>query len=91
MFTVLSTNTMSRKVLGFKSVHVTPSLSWELTWLYLGEFCLLHFHIGLFYSRDYLLASIQLLDVNEVVIIIIILRKPHHPNFKIIITSRLYT
>jgi hypothetical protein len=37
------------------------------------------------------LASIQLLDVNEVVIIIIILGEPQHPNFIMIIASRLHT
>jgi len=54
--------------------------------LYLGEYCILHFHIGLFYSLGYLWASIQLLDVNEVVIIIIILGEPYHPNVRIRIT-----
>jgi hypothetical protein len=83
---------MARKVLGFKSVHCDPPhFHGNLLVLYLGEFCLLHFHISLFYFWDFLWASIQLIDVNEVVIIIIFLGEPQHPNFRIIITSELYT
>jgi hypothetical protein len=41
------------------------------------------------YSWELYLASIQLLDVNEVVIIIIILGEPQHPDFIMIIASRL--
>jgi hypothetical protein len=70
---------MSREVLRFKSVLVTP-LTWELTWLYLEKYCLPHFYIDLFYFWGYLWAFIQLLDVNKVVNIIIILGEPHHPN-----------
>jgi hypothetical protein len=55
---VLSKNAMFgkvlvRKVLGFKRVHVTISLSWELTWLHIGECCLPHLGIVLFYHNNF--------------------------------------
>jgi hypothetical protein len=49
--------------------------------LHLGKCCLPHLGIGLLYSWGYLWASIQLIDVNEVVIIIIFLGEPQHSNF----------
>jgi len=86
VFTALSKNTMSekilvKKVLEFKSVHVTPLTSWELTYLYLGEHCLPIFVLACFILEAIYRASIKLLDVNEITIIIIILGKPQHSNF----------
>jgi hypothetical protein len=87
VFTVISNNAMSikvlvRKVLGFKCVLMT-SLTFLKTHLVTPwRMMFTPFSIGLLYSWDHLWASIKLLDVNEVAIIMIILEEPKHPNFE---------
>jgi hypothetical protein len=88
VFTVISKNAMSRKVLarkvlGFKCVQVTPLtfLGTHLVapWKMLFTPFRYWFVIFLGLLKG---ASIKLLDVNEVAIIMIILREPQHPNFE---------
>jgi hypothetical protein len=86
VFTVISKNAMSRKVLarkdlGFKCVQVTPLTFLGTHLVALEKCCLPNLGIGLLYSWGHLWASIKLLDVNEVAIIMIILGEPKHPNF----------
>jgi hypothetical protein len=59
----------------------TPSLSWDFTWLHLEKCCLPHLGMICYIPGAIKGASIKLLDVNEVVIIIMILGEPQHPNF----------
>jgi hypothetical protein len=77
--------------LGFKCIHCEPPhFPGNLPGCFLEKYCYPTFILVGFIPRTFTLASIQLLDVNEVVIITTILGEPQHPNFVMIITSRLY-
>jgi hypothetical protein len=77
----MSIKVLASKVLGFKCVLVT-SLTFLKTHLVPPwRMMFTPFSIGLLYSWDHLWASIKLLDVNEVAIIMIILRELQHPIF----------
>jgi len=87
----MSRKVLAKKVLGFKSVHVTPhflgnspACTLENT-VYPIYVLVCFIHVAIYE------AFIKLLDVNGIAIIIMILGEQQHLNFLTIIAIRLYT
>jgi hypothetical protein len=87
----MSRKVLVRKVLSFKSVHVTPHFLGNSPACTLENTVCPIYVLVCFIPVAIYEASIKLLDVNEVAIIIMILGEQHHLNFLTIIAIGLYT